>query len=83
MTQLEFALKHFKRGVKIIRTEDKIIDFSIAEMLFDVTELDTHILVNLWQSRTPQQKELCCFEAGYIKGEKTGFNFYLVTEEYK
>lgn len=82
MTKLEFALKHFKRGAKIIRTEDKIIDFSIAEMLFDMDEFDKHILVNLWQSRTPQQKELCCFEAEYIRGEKTGFNFYLVTEEY-
>ena len=82
MTKLEFALKHFKRGAKIIRIEDKIIDFSIAEMLFDMDDFDKHILVDLWWSRTPKQKGLCCFETADIKGEKTGFNFYLVTEEY-
>ena len=82
MTQLEFALKNFKRRKKVVVVEEGITNFFIAELFFDMDESDGCMYINLHRSNTPTKKELNRIEIEYIKGEKTGFDFYLVTEEY-
>lgn len=82
MTKKEFALKHFKEGAKLVVTENKIIHFHVAELVFNMHELDDFILVRLQKSRSPWRKEPGNISTKYIKEEHSGFDFYLVTEEY-
>lgn len=84
MTQLEFALKNFKRGTKIVITETSLIYFFVGEIFFDVHETDKNIVALLHKSNEDQSKsDLESFGIGCITGEKPVFNCYLITEEYK
>lgn len=82
MTQLEFALKNFKEGAKIIIAEDKISTFSVGEVLMDFTEQDWCLFTSISWNETPQETKNSVIGVKYIREENTGFNFYLVTEEY-
>lgn len=82
MTQLEFALKNFKEGAKIILTENKISTFSVGEVSMDFTEQDWCLFTSIFWNETPKKKKNIVIETKYIREENSGFNFYLVTEEY-
>lgn len=82
MTQLEFALKNFKEGVKLVITENKISAFSVGEVLIDFTEQDLCLFTSISWNETPQETKNSVIGVKYIREENTGFNFYLVTEEY-
>lgn len=82
MTQLKFALKNFKEGAKIIITENKISTFSVGEVSMDFTEQDWCLFTSISWNETPQKKKNIVIETKYIREENSGFNFYLVTEEY-
>ncbi len=83
MTQLEFALKKFKRGTKIVITETGLVSFFIGEIFFDVHETDKNIVAFLHKSNEDQsESDLRNFGIGCITGEKPVFNCYLITEEY-
>lgn len=82
MTQLEFALKNFKEGAKIIITKDKISTFSVGEVLMDFTEQDWCLFISISWNETPQETKNNVIGAKYIREENNGLNFYLVKEEY-
>lgn len=82
MTQLEFALRNFKEGTKIIITENKISAFSVGEVLIDFTEQDLCLFTSISWNEIPQETKNSVIGVKYIIEENTGFNFYLVTEEY-
>lgn len=82
MTKLEFALKNFKEGAKLIITENKISTFSVGEVLIDFTEQDLCLFTSISWNETPQETKNSVIGVKYIREENSGLNFYLVTEEY-
>ena len=83
MTKMEFALKNLKEGAKFIIAEDKISTFSIGEVSMDFKEQDWCLFASICCNKTPQKKENLVIGIKYIREENSGFNFYLVTEEYQ
>lgn len=81
MTQLEFALKHFKGGTKIVITETGLVSFFVGEIFFNVRETDENIVAFLHKSNEDQREsDLHSFGIGCITGEKPVFNCYLIKE---
>ena len=52
MTQLEFALKNFKEGAKIILTENKISTFSVGEVSLYFTVHDWFFFTSIFLNET-------------------------------
>lgn len=82
MTQLEFTQKNFKEGTKFVLIEDKISTFSLGEVSMDFTKEDWCLFAYISWNKTPQKKENFVIGVKHIREENSGFNFYLVTEEY-
>ena len=82
MTQLEFAYKNFKEGTKFILIENKISTFSVGEISMDFTKQDWCLFADICWNETPQKKEKFVIGIKCIREENSGFNFYLITEEY-
>ena len=82
LTKLEFALKHFKEGAKLIITENKISTFSVGEVLIDFTEQDWCLFASISWNETPQETKNNAIGAKYVREENSGLIFYLITEEY-
>lgn len=82
MTQLDFALKNFKEGAKLIITGNKISTFSVGEVLIDFTEQDLCLFTSISWNETPQETKNNAIGAKYVREENSGLNFYLVKERY-
>lgn len=83
MTQLEFVLKNFKRGTKIVITETSLVYFFVGEIFFNVHETDENIVAFLHKSNEDQsESDLESFGIKCITGKNPVFNCYLITEEY-
>lgn len=82
MTRLEFALKNFRVGDKLVVTEDKISTFGVAKILTGFTEECSDIAALVGWNESPEEKSVIFYDRRYIEQEHSGFDFYLVKEIY-
>ena len=82
MTQLEFAYKNFKGGTKVIVTENKLSTFYILNVLSDYKEEYWSLFGEGHWNNSPEKRKTVFFGREYIENQNSGFNFYLITEEY-
>lgn len=82
MTQLEFAYKNFKEGTKVIVTENKLSTFYVLNVLSDYVEEYWSLFGEGHWNNSPKESKTAFFGREYIKHQNSGFNFYLITEEY-
>lgn len=82
MTKLEFALKNFEAGTKLIVIEEKISTFHVVKVLMDFKKHHFSLFSFGCCNKTPKEKEYVFFDAKYVTEKNSGFDFYLVEEIY-